>query len=165
MGMNQTGEIARLSELTKPTVALVVNVQPVHLEKLGSLEAIRREKVSIALGLAQRRRAGAADRRRSAGVERQGRSFRRRVGSAGVESCGARRELGCHRAGERQTSCVQPDARCAAPSAECAGGAGIDSCRRPRCRGAGKGIEPRRHHDRPRRRADRRWRHRDRRQF
>jgi len=51
MGMNQTGEIARLSELTKPTVALVLNVQPVHLEKLGSLEAIRREKVSIALGL------------------------------------------------------------------------------------------------------------------
>ena len=51
MGMNQTGEIARLSELTAPTVALVVNVQPVHLEKLGSLEAIRREKVSIALGL------------------------------------------------------------------------------------------------------------------
>jgi UDP-N-acetylmuramoyl-tripeptide--D-alanyl-D-alanine ligase len=51
MGMNQPGEIARLSELTRPTVALVVNVQPVHLEKLGSLEAIRREKVSIANGL------------------------------------------------------------------------------------------------------------------
>lgn len=51
MGMNQSGEIARLSELTKPTVALVVNVQPVHLEKLGSIEAIRREKVSIAQGL------------------------------------------------------------------------------------------------------------------
>jgi UDP-N-acetylmuramoyl-tripeptide--D-alanyl-D-alanine ligase len=51
MGMNQTGEIARLSELTRPTVALVVNVQPVHLEKLGSLEAIRREKVSIIRGL------------------------------------------------------------------------------------------------------------------
>src|SRR5690349_2540248 len=51
MGMNQPGEISRLSELTRPTVALVVNVQPVHLEKLGSLEAIRREKVSIANGL------------------------------------------------------------------------------------------------------------------
>jgi UDP-N-acetylmuramoyl-tripeptide--D-alanyl-D-alanine ligase len=51
MGMNQPGEIARLSELAKPTVALVVNVQPVHLEKLGSLEAIRHEKVSIAKGL------------------------------------------------------------------------------------------------------------------
>src|SRR6202011_2999121 len=45
MGMNQAGEIARLSDLTRPTVALVVNVQPVHLEKLGSLEAIRHEKV------------------------------------------------------------------------------------------------------------------------
>jgi UDP-N-acetylmuramoyl-tripeptide--D-alanyl-D-alanine ligase len=52
MGMNQAGEIARLSELARPTVALVVNVQPVHLEKLGSLEAIRREKLSIAQGLA-----------------------------------------------------------------------------------------------------------------
>jgi len=51
MGMNQVGEIARLTELSRPTVALVVNVQPVHLEKLGSLEAIRREKVSIARGL------------------------------------------------------------------------------------------------------------------
>jgi UDP-N-acetylmuramoyl-tripeptide--D-alanyl-D-alanine ligase len=51
MGMNQAGEITRLSELTRPTVAVVVNVQPVHLEKLGSLEAIRREKVSIAQGL------------------------------------------------------------------------------------------------------------------
>ncbi|MDU3128804.1 MAG: UDP-N-acetylmuramoyl-tripeptide--D-alanyl-D-alanine ligase [Bradyrhizobium sp.] len=51
MGMNQQGEIARLTELSQPTVALVVNVQPVHLEKLGSLEAIREEKVSIARGL------------------------------------------------------------------------------------------------------------------
>src|SRR3954468_13251783 len=51
MGMNQVGEISRLSDLSRPTVALVVNVQPVHLEKLGSLEAIRREKVSIAQGL------------------------------------------------------------------------------------------------------------------
>jgi UDP-N-acetylmuramoyl-tripeptide--D-alanyl-D-alanine ligase len=53
MGMNQTGEIARLSALTRPTVALVVNVQPVHLEKLGSLEAIRHEKISIVQGLPQ----------------------------------------------------------------------------------------------------------------
>ena len=51
MGMNQQGEIARLTELSQPTVALVVNVQPVHLEKLGSLEGIRKEKVSIARGL------------------------------------------------------------------------------------------------------------------
>jgi UDP-N-acetylmuramoyl-tripeptide--D-alanyl-D-alanine ligase len=51
MGMNQAGEILRLSKLAQPTVAMVVNVQPVHLEKLGSLEAIRQEKISIARGL------------------------------------------------------------------------------------------------------------------
>jgi UDP-N-acetylmuramoyl-tripeptide--D-alanyl-D-alanine ligase len=51
MGMNQVGEIARLTELARPTVALVVNVRPVHLEKLGSLEAIRKEKIAIARGL------------------------------------------------------------------------------------------------------------------
>jgi UDP-N-acetylmuramoyl-tripeptide--D-alanyl-D-alanine ligase len=53
MGMSEPGEIQRLSELARPTVALVVNVKPVHLEKLGSLEAIRREKVSITRGLAK----------------------------------------------------------------------------------------------------------------
>jgi UDP-N-acetylmuramoyl-tripeptide--D-alanyl-D-alanine ligase len=53
MGMSEAGEIWRLSELTQPTVALVVNVKPVHLEKLGSLEAIRKEKVSIARGLSK----------------------------------------------------------------------------------------------------------------
>jgi UDP-N-acetylmuramoyl-tripeptide--D-alanyl-D-alanine ligase len=51
MGMNQAGEISRLSDLSQPTVATVVNVQPVHLEKLGSLEAIWQEKVSIVRGL------------------------------------------------------------------------------------------------------------------
>jgi UDP-N-acetylmuramoyl-tripeptide--D-alanyl-D-alanine ligase len=51
MGMNQAGEISRLSDLSQPTVATVVNVQPVHLEKLGSLQAIRQEKVSIVRGL------------------------------------------------------------------------------------------------------------------
>jgi UDP-N-acetylmuramoyl-tripeptide--D-alanyl-D-alanine ligase len=51
MGMSEAGEIWRLSELTQPTAALVVNVKPVHLEKLGSLEAIRKEKLSIARGL------------------------------------------------------------------------------------------------------------------
>jgi UDP-N-acetylmuramoyl-tripeptide--D-alanyl-D-alanine ligase len=54
MGMSEAGEIWRLSELTQPTAALVVNVKPVHLEKLGSLEAIRKEKLSIARGLPKR---------------------------------------------------------------------------------------------------------------
>jgi UDP-N-acetylmuramoyl-tripeptide--D-alanyl-D-alanine ligase len=37
MGMSEAGEIWRLSELTQPSVAMVVNVKPVHLEKLGTL--------------------------------------------------------------------------------------------------------------------------------
>lgn len=53
MGMNQPGELARLAKLTRPHVALVVNVRPVHLEKLGSLKAIEREKMSIAGGLVE----------------------------------------------------------------------------------------------------------------
>ncbi len=51
VGMNSPGEIAPLSRLIKPDVALVLNVLGVHLEGLGSLEAIRREKLSIAEGL------------------------------------------------------------------------------------------------------------------
>lgn len=51
MGMNQVGEIARLSRLVRPDVALVVNVKPVHLEHLGSLAAIAREKFAVADGL------------------------------------------------------------------------------------------------------------------
>ena len=51
LGMNRPGEIAPLSQLVAPTVALVLNVLPVHLEGLGSLAAIAEEKLSIAAGL------------------------------------------------------------------------------------------------------------------
>lgn len=51
LGMNSPGEIAPLAQLVRPHVALVLNVLGVHLEGLGSLEAIRREKLSIAAGL------------------------------------------------------------------------------------------------------------------
>ena len=53
IGMNSPGEIAPLARLVRPRVALVLNVLGVHLEGLGSLEAIRREKLSIAEGLAE----------------------------------------------------------------------------------------------------------------
>ncbi|MCC5887514.1 MAG: UDP-N-acetylmuramoyl-tripeptide--D-alanyl-D-alanine ligase [Gammaproteobacteria bacterium] len=51
IGMNSPGEIAPLARLVRPRVALVLNVLGVHLEGLGSLDAIRREKLSIATGL------------------------------------------------------------------------------------------------------------------
>ena len=51
MGMNHSGEIAYLTGLAKPDVALVNNVAPAHLEGLGSLEKAARAKGEIFEGL------------------------------------------------------------------------------------------------------------------
>ena len=40
MGMNRSGEVRRLSAIAAPTVGLITNIGPAHLEGLGSLEAI-----------------------------------------------------------------------------------------------------------------------------
>lgn len=52
MGMNHPGEIAYLTRLAKPTVALINNAQAAHLEGLGSVEAVARAKGEIFEGLA-----------------------------------------------------------------------------------------------------------------
>ncbi len=52
MGMNHPGEIAYLTRLVRPKVALVNNAQPAHLEGLGSMEAVARAKGEIFEGLA-----------------------------------------------------------------------------------------------------------------
>jgi UDP-N-acetylmuramoyl-tripeptide--D-alanyl-D-alanine ligase len=44
MGTNRRGEIARLTEIAAPTVGVITNVGPAHLEGLKSLELIREEK-------------------------------------------------------------------------------------------------------------------------
>ena len=51
IGTNHPGEIEPLAQLAVPDVAVVLNVGPAHIEHFGSLEAIRREKMSIAAGL------------------------------------------------------------------------------------------------------------------
>ena len=51
IGMNHQGEIRPLAELVQPQVALVLNVLPAHIGQLGSLEAIRQEKLAIRFGL------------------------------------------------------------------------------------------------------------------
>ena len=51
MGMNHPGEIAYLSALAQPTVALVNNAQRAHLQGLGSVEEVAREKGAIYGGL------------------------------------------------------------------------------------------------------------------
>ena len=51
IGMSAPGEIAPLSRLARPHVALVTTVGPAHLAAFGSLEGIAREKASIVRGL------------------------------------------------------------------------------------------------------------------
>jgi UDP-N-acetylmuramoyl-tripeptide--D-alanyl-D-alanine ligase len=51
LGTNKSGEIAYLSKIARPDVAVITNVCPAHLEGFGSLEAIIEEKLSITDGL------------------------------------------------------------------------------------------------------------------
>ncbi len=51
IGMNHPGEIAPLSVLAKPDVALITSVAPAHLAAFESVEAIAQEKASVAEGL------------------------------------------------------------------------------------------------------------------
>jgi UDP-N-acetylmuramoyl-tripeptide--D-alanyl-D-alanine ligase len=47
LGTNHPGEIAYLTRIAQPDIAVVTNVQPAHLEGLGDLKAIAEEKLSI----------------------------------------------------------------------------------------------------------------------
>lgn len=51
IGMNHPGEIAPLTRMARPHVALITTIAPAHLEALGSLEGIAVEKASIFEGL------------------------------------------------------------------------------------------------------------------
>lgn len=51
MGMNAPDEIRPLSKMVRPHVAVITSVAPVHLEGLGSIEAIARAKAEIFEGL------------------------------------------------------------------------------------------------------------------
>lgn len=51
LGANHHGEIAYLTELTKPDVALINNAGPAHLEGFGSLEGVANAKGEIYAGL------------------------------------------------------------------------------------------------------------------
>jgi UDP-N-acetylmuramoyl-tripeptide--D-alanyl-D-alanine ligase len=51
MGMNHAGEIAYLTRLARPTVAVITNAAPAHLEGLGSVANVARAKGEIFEGL------------------------------------------------------------------------------------------------------------------
>jgi UDP-N-acetylmuramoyl-tripeptide--D-alanyl-D-alanine ligase len=52
MAMRGAGQIAELASIAEPDVGVIVNVGPVHLELLGSLEAIAAAKAELIAGLA-----------------------------------------------------------------------------------------------------------------
>lgn len=52
IGMNHAGEIIPLVDMVRPHVAIVTTIAPVHLEHLGSMEAIADAKAEIFTGLA-----------------------------------------------------------------------------------------------------------------
>jgi UDP-N-acetylmuramoyl-tripeptide--D-alanyl-D-alanine ligase len=51
LGANHPGEIAELTRIALPDIAVVTNAHPAHLEGFGSLATIIREKLSISEGL------------------------------------------------------------------------------------------------------------------
>ena len=44
LGTNRPGEIARLSQICSPDIGVITNIGPAHLEGLGSLDGVMREK-------------------------------------------------------------------------------------------------------------------------
>ncbi len=52
MAMRGAGQIAELTAIAEPDVGVIVNVGPVHLELLGTLEAIAAAKAELIAGLA-----------------------------------------------------------------------------------------------------------------
>ncbi|MBV9818163.1 MAG: UDP-N-acetylmuramoyl-tripeptide--D-alanyl-D-alanine ligase [Solirubrobacterales bacterium] len=51
MGMYRAGDIAELCELVHPTIGVLTAIGPVHLERLGSIEAIMDAKAELARAL------------------------------------------------------------------------------------------------------------------
>lgn len=51
MGMNHFGEIALLTRLTEPSIAVITNAAPAHLEGVGSLAGVAEAKGEIFAGL------------------------------------------------------------------------------------------------------------------
>jgi UDP-N-acetylmuramoyl-tripeptide--D-alanyl-D-alanine ligase len=51
LGTNHPGEIAYLTAVARPNIAVVTNVRPAHLQGFDTIDAVAKEKLSIAQGL------------------------------------------------------------------------------------------------------------------
>ncbi|MGE5280625.1 MAG: UDP-N-acetylmuramoyl-tripeptide--D-alanyl-D-alanine ligase [Deltaproteobacteria bacterium] len=52
MGTNRAGEIGRLADIARPNVGVITNIGPAHLEFLGDLQGVYREKIELIRKLA-----------------------------------------------------------------------------------------------------------------
>ncbi|HQP91627.1 MAG TPA: UDP-N-acetylmuramoyl-tripeptide--D-alanyl-D-alanine ligase [Candidatus Omnitrophota bacterium] len=52
MGTNKSGEIAELSRIAEPNVGVITNIGPAHLEFLGDLKGVYKEKIELIKRLA-----------------------------------------------------------------------------------------------------------------
>ncbi|MGE5576393.1 MAG: UDP-N-acetylmuramoyl-tripeptide--D-alanyl-D-alanine ligase [Syntrophothermus sp.] len=93
MGMRGIGQIEALAHLAKPTVGIVTNVGEVHMELLGSREAIARAKGELVAALDKRGLAILnADDQRVAAMRMQTRA---RILTYGISGNGARIPVDC----------------------------------------------------------------------
>ena len=104
IGMNHAGEIAPLVAMVRPHVALVTTIAPVHIEHLGSLEAIAEAKAEIFTGVEP---GGTIVLNRDAPqfalLERRAGQARRRVRTFGADASADARLLNF----DRQTASVE----------------------------------------------------------
>jgi len=54
LGMNQPGEMTRLTAMAEPDAALITTIQPEHLEGLGSIEGVAAAEGELFAGLSER---------------------------------------------------------------------------------------------------------------
>ncbi len=54
MAMRGRGQIAELCRIAEPEIGVITNIGPVHLELLGTLEAIAEAKAELLVGLSER---------------------------------------------------------------------------------------------------------------
>ena len=66
MGMRGAGQIAELTAIAEPDVGVIVSIGPVHLELLGTIEAVAAAKAELIAGLQPRRHGGRSRRRAAA---------------------------------------------------------------------------------------------------
>lgn len=53
MGTNEPGEIVRLAQVAAPDIGIITNIAPAHLQGLGNLEGVSREKGDLFRALAE----------------------------------------------------------------------------------------------------------------